>query len=260
MAELKGKSIIVTGAGSGIGAAAAIRGAAKGAKVTVADINEAGGRDVVVKIREQGGEAQFVATDISKEDQVKALVAAAVSAYGPLHGAFNNAGVPAYSHTGKVGAFTAFADLPVEIFRRGLEINVVGTFLCMKYEIAAMLETGGGAIVNTSSGAGILAIAGAADYIAAKHGVIGLTKSAALDYATRNIRVNAVLPGVTRTGMMEASFAADPKLYEWAAEMQPNKRIGDPAEVAEGALWLLSDAASFVTGISMPVDGGYSMV
>jgi 2,5-dichloro-2,5-cyclohexadiene-1,4-diol dehydrogenase 1 len=260
MTSLQGKSIIITGAGSGIGAAAALLAGRRGARVTLADVNEAGGRHVAEEIVTAGGEAQFVRTDISQEAQVEAMVSAATTAFGALHGAFNNAGVPAYSHRGKGSTFTLFADLDVDIFRKGLAVNVVGTFLCMKYEIRAMLEGGGGAIVNTSSGAGILAIAGAADYIAAKHGVIGLTKSAALDYATNNIRVNALLPGVTRTGMMEASFSDNPELYNWAADMQPTKRIGNAAEVAEGALWLLSDAASFVTGISLPVDGGYSMV
>jgi 2,5-dichloro-2,5-cyclohexadiene-1,4-diol dehydrogenase 1 len=260
MSDLSQKSIIVTGGGSGIGAAAALRLAESGARVTVADLNEQGGRDVVDKIRSSDGEAQFLRTDISSEADVRAMVDAAVQAYGKLDGAFNNAGVPAHSHQGKGKELTFLADMPVEIFRRGVEINVIGTFLCMKYEIAAMKETGGGSIVNTSSGAGILAIAGAADYIAAKHAVIGLTKSAALDYATVPIRVNALIPGVIRTPMMEASFEEHPHLYDWAAEMQPNKRLGKPVEVAEAAVWLLSDAASLVTGISMPVDGGYTMV
>lgn len=260
MPDLSQKSIVVTGGGSGIGAAAALRLGEQGAHVTVADINEQGGHEVVAQILSGGGQAQFLRTDISCEADVRAMVDAAVNTYGRLDGAFNNAGVPAHSHQGHGKELTFLADMPVEIFRRGVEINVVGTFLCMKYEIAAMKKTGGGSIVNTSSGAGILAIAGAADYIAAKHAVIGLTKSAALDYATVPIRVNALIPGVIRTPMMEASFEEHPHLYDWAAEMQPNKRLGKPVEVAEAAVWLLSDAASLVTGISMPVDGGYTMV
>lgn len=260
MTDLSQKSIVVTGGGSGIGAAAALRLGEQGAHVTVADINERGGHEVVAQILSGGGQAQFLRTDISREADVRAMVDAAVNIYGRLDGAFNNAGVPAHSHQGQGKELTFLADMPVEIFRRGVEINVVGTFLCMKYEIAAMKKTGGGSIVNTSSGAGILAIAGAADYIAAKHAVIGLTKSAALDYATVPIRVNALIPGVIRTPMMEASFEEHPHLYDWAAEMQPNKRLGKPVEVAEAAVWLLSDAASLVTGISMPVDGGYTMV
>lgn len=258
--DLTNKSIIITGGGSGIGAAAAVRAAARGARVTIADRDEATGRKILDEVLTAGGTAQFVRTDISHASQVEALVAAAVSAYGRLDAAFNNAGVPAYSHRGGGQAPTDLADLPVEVFKQGMEVNVVGTFLCMQYEIAAMLKTGGGSIVNTSSGAGLFAIPFAADYMAAKHAVIGLTKSAALDFATRNIRVNALIPGVTRTAMMEKSFGANPELYDWAAEMQPGKRLGEASEVAEGALWLMSDAASFVTGISLPVDGGYTMV
>ena len=252
MAELKGKSIIITGGASGIGEAAALLAARAGARVTVADLNRSLGDAVVKEIRTNGGEAQFVRTDIAEEAQVQAMVAAAVSSFGRLDGAFNNAGVP--------NAGLPLAELSFDAFRRNIGINLCGTFLCMKYEIAAMLKTGGGAIVNTSSNAGVLAIANGADYVSSKHGVIGLTKSGALDYATQNIRVNAVLPGVIRTAMMEVAFAANPQLVRWASDIQPNKRIGQSHEVAEAALWLLSDAASLVTGISMPVDGGYSMV
>lgn len=257
---LAGKSIIITGGGSGIGAAAVVRAAARGAKVTIVDRDEETGRRILDDVLAQGGIAQFVRTDIADAAQVEAMVHAAVSAYGRLDGAFNNAGVPAFSHCGNGQVPTDLLDLPVDIFRQGIEVNVVGTFLSMKYEIAAMLKAGGGAIVNTSSGAGLFAIPFAPDYMAAKHAVIGLTKSAALDFATRNIRANALIPGVTRTAMMEKSFGANPELYDWAAEMQPGKRLGEAGEVAEGALWLLSDAASFVTGISLPVDGGYTMV
>ena len=252
MAELKGKSIIITGGASGIGEAAALLAARAGARVTVADLNRSLGDAVVKEIRTNGGEAQFVRMDIAEEAQVQAMVAAAVSSFGRLDGAFNNAGVP--------NAGLPLAELSFDAFRRNIGINLCGTFLCMKYEIAAMLKTGGGAIVNTSSNAGVLAIANGADYVSSKHGVIGLTKSGALDYATQNIRVNAVLPGVIRTAMMEVAFAANPQLVQWASDIQPNKRIGQSHEVAEAALWLLSDAASLVTGISMPVDGGYSMV
>lgn len=256
---LQGKSIVVTGAGSGIGRAAALQAAARGARVTVADRDVAAGQQVADRITAEGGAAQFIEVDIAREDQVRVMVDSAVSAYGSLDGAFNNAGISAYSHR-PGNPTTQFADLTAEIVRGSVDVNVMGTFLCMKYEIVQMLLQGGGSIVNTASDAGILATFAAADYVACKHAVIGLTKAAALDYATDRIRVNAVLPGVTRTKMMEESFADNPDLIDWAAGIQPVKRIAEPAEIAEGALWLLSGAASFVTGISLPVDGGYSMV
>jgi NAD(P)-dependent dehydrogenase (short-subunit alcohol dehydrogenase family) len=257
---MKSKSIIITGGGSGIGAATVIRAAEAGALVTIVDIDAPLGQRLSAEVAASGGVAQFVRADISNERDVIAMVDATISRFGRLDCAFNNAGVPAYSHASHDAEFTLFADLPLEAFNRCLAINAAGTFLCMKYEIKAMLTTGGGAIVNTSSNAGILAIAGAADYMASKHAIIGLTKSAALDYAKRNIRVNAVLPGVVRTPMMERSLADHPELLEWAAGVHPNGRIATPLEIAEAAMWLLSDAASFVTGISLSVDGGFSMV
>lgn len=260
MLLLEGKSVIITGGASGIGAATAALAAKAGARVTVADLDRERGDAVVAQIVEEGGEAQFVRADISAEADVAAMVEAAVGRYDALHCAFNNAGAPGYSHTGHGSRLTHFADLPLDAFRRNIEINVVGTFLCMKHEIAAMLATGGGSIVNTSSGAGVLAIEGAADYVSSKHAVIGLTKAAALDYATRGIRANAVIPGVIRTPMVETSFAGNPDMDEWAIAAQPNKRMGRPSEVGEAVIWMLSDAASLVTGISMPVDGGYTMV
>jgi 2,5-dichloro-2,5-cyclohexadiene-1,4-diol dehydrogenase 1 len=260
MTDLTGRSLIITGGASGIGEAASIRAARAGARITIADLNQSAGERLAAKIRSDGGEAQFQRTNIADERQVQAMVEAALSAYGRLDGAFNNAGVVGFSQKGQHARPALFIDVPLDSFREVMEVNVCGTFLCLKYEIPAMLKSGGGSIVNTASPAGILAIPGAPDYMASKHGVIGLTKSAALDYATQNIRVNAVLPGVTRTPMMEGSFAANPQIEAWAAEVHPVKRLGQPHEIAEAALWLLSDAASFVTGISMSVDGGYSMV
>lgn len=256
---MQNKSIIITGGASGIGAATVLLAASKGAHVTIADLDRSAGEALRDQVVAQGGKAQFVATDIADEAQVRAMVDAAVATYGRLDGAFNNAGIPGYSHQPNVET-VHFADLPLSAFVRSLTVNAVGTFLCMKYELQAMLVSGGGSIVNTSSIAGILALEAAADYVAAKHAVIGLTKAAALDYARKNIRVNAVLPGVVRTQMMEASFAENPELIEWTSSMQPIGRIGMPVEIAEAAVWLLSDAASLVTGISMPVDGGFSMV
>lgn len=255
--SLAGRSIIITGAGAGIGAATARLAARQGARLTLADLDRDAGAAVAAAIERDGGAAQFVVTDISDEAAVAALVAAAVRRFGPLHAAFNNAAVPSYSHTDTAADF---AEMPAAAMHRSLAVNVMGTFFCMQHEIRAMLATGGGAIVNTASNVGVLAIPQAADYIASKHAVIGLTKSAALDYAKRNIRVNAVLPGVTRSRMMEESFAKNPELVDWAKSVQPNGRIADAEEIGQAALWLLSDAASFVTGISMHVDGGYSIV
>ena len=254
---LNGKSIVITGAGAGIGAATAWLAARQGANVTVADLDADAGAAVAHAIVTAGGSAQFVRADVADEGEVEAMVFAAVRRFGPLHAAFNNAGMPSRSHT---DVPADFADMPVAAMRRGLEVNVMGTFFCIKHEVQAMLATGGGSIVNTASNAGVLAIPQAVDYVASKHAVIGLTKSAALDYAKRNIRVNAVLPGVTRSRMMEESFARNPELIDWARSVQPNGRVADPEEIGNAALWLMSDAASFVTGISMHVDGGYAIV
>ncbi len=256
MTDLKGRSLIVTGGASGIGEAAALIAARAGARITIADMQEAAGERLVTKIRSEGGEAQFVRTDVSDEQQVKAMVAKAVSTYGRLDCAFNNAGVVAYCHEHPC----LFADIPLDAYRKTMDVNATGVFLCMKYEIPVMLKSGGGAIVNTSSGSGLIATVGAADYTASKHAVIGLTKSAALDYATQNIRVNAVLPGVIRTPMVEHATQGNPDLVKLVSDSMPIKRLGEPHEVAEAALWLLSDAASLVTGHSMLVDGGYTMV
>ena len=254
--SLSGKSIVITGAGSGIGAAAARMAAEGGACVTLADLDQSAGEAVLSEITAAGGEARFVRCDIGDEAAVCGLVKAAVEAFGRLDGAFNNAARPSFSHTDTANAL---ADLPTAAMERAVTVNLMGTFWCLKYEIPAMLGTGGGAIVNTASNAGVLAIPNAADYVATKHAVIGLTKAAALDYARAGIRVNAVLPGVTRTKMMEESFARNPELNDWAAEVQPNGRVAEPEEIAAAALWLLSDAASFVTGVSMHIDGGYAI-
>ncbi|PKO49413.1 MAG: oxidoreductase [Betaproteobacteria bacterium HGW-Betaproteobacteria-4] len=258
--SLDKKSLIITGGASGIGEAAVVLAARAGARVTIADINQAAGEALVTRLTAEGHTVQFICVNIGREADVKAMVDAAVSAYGRLDGAFNNAAIVGFTQSGKHEKQLKFAEIPTDAFRHGMDINATGTFLCIRYEIEAMLASGGGSIVNTSSMAGILAIPNAPDYIASKHAVIGLTKAAALDYATQNIRVNAVLPGVIRTQMLQAAIEADPGIEQWAANVHPIKRLGEPHEVAHAALWLLSDAASLITGISLPVDGGYSMV
>lgn len=252
---MRGKSLIVTGAASGIGAAAAMLAGTRGARVTVADMDEAGAEGVAARIVEAGGEAQFVRADIASERDVEAMVRAAVERYGRLDGAFNNAGVPSFSHTGGRTP-AALADMPVDGFRRTIEINLIGTFLCLRHELAAMLATGGGAIVNTASNAGILAIPNAADYIAAKHGVIGLTKAAALDYAKAGVRVNAVCPGMILTDMLADITGGSDESRKFAAESQPIGRGGEPDEIASAVIWLCSPGASLMTGQYIVLDGG----
>lgn len=258
MTDLTGKSLIVTGAASGMGAEGALRAARYGARVTVADLSVEAGQEVVARIRADGGQAQFVRTDIAVEEDVQRLVQAAVSAYGGLHGAYNNAGIPPHS-SARHGIFP-LAELSERDFRRALDVNVVGTFLCLKHEIPAVIASGGGAVVNTSSANGLVAGPAEADYVASKHAVIGLTKAAALDYATQGVRVNAVLPGVIRTPMLTTASGGDESAVEAYTALMPIGRLGEPGEVAEAALWLLSDAASLITGASVSVDGGQTMV
>ena len=252
------KSIIVTGGGSGIGAATALRLARGGARITVADVADEAGTSVVEQIRAAGGRAQHVHVDVSDPDQVEAMVAEAVSAYGRLDGASNNAGLAPFS-SARRGQFP-LADLPPEAFLRAVSINVLGTFHCLRHEIRAMLGTGGGSIVNTASGAAVFAVPNSADYVATKHAVLGLSRAAALDYATRGVRVNAILPGTIDTPMVAESAGDDEDFRRtWSASM-PIGRLGHPEEVAEGTAWLLSDEASLVTGSAMAVDGGQTMV
>lgn len=250
MYDLSNRSIIVTGGGSGIGREAALQAALAGACVTVADLSEEGASVTVDAIRQAGGKAQYVRADIALEADVRAVVQAAISKFGKLDAAFNNAAIP------QVGK--ALTELESVHFNRALQINVIGTFLCMKYEILSMQETGGGAIVNTASVAGIVGTLNGAEYVASKHAVIGLTKAAALEYSDRNIRINALLPGATMTPMLETAIANDDGLEAFIAAQQPIGRLARPAEMASAAVWLLSDHASFITGSSIPVDGGYT--
>ncbi|MGH2495878.1 MAG: SDR family NAD(P)-dependent oxidoreductase [Ktedonobacteraceae bacterium] len=247
--RLAGKVALVTGASRGIGAATVRLFANEGATVVLASRSEEEMAHVVDEIRAKGGEALAVKTDVAEATSLENLIARTIEAYGKLDIAVNNAGI--------AGGNRPFAETPEEVFDRVMATNLKGVFLAMKYEIAAMLTGGGGAIVNLSSTVGLVGTqAGIAPYIASKHGVVGLTKAAALEYAKRNIRVNAVAPGTTRTSVNER-WIADEQILQRMTSGIPLGRVADPAEVAEAILWLCSDAASYVTGVTLPVDGGF---
>ena len=250
-ANLDGKTALVTGGGSGIGRATSLAYAQEGARVVVADVNVEGGEETVQLIKEAGGEAILVHADVAKPEDTQAMVAQAVEAFGSLDCAFNNAGISG----GTDRRLTA--DYLEEDWDRVVGINLKGVWLCMKAEIPQMLKQGGGAIVNTASVAGLVAITGTVAYIAAKHGVTGITKAAALEYAKSGIRVNAVCPGYIQTPMVQGIFVENEGFEERVASRHPIGRLGEPSEIAAAVIWLSSDAASFVTGHNMPVDGGY---
>jgi NAD(P)-dependent dehydrogenase (short-subunit alcohol dehydrogenase family) len=249
--RFEGKVAIVTGAANGIGRATAAAFAREGAAVVVADVDVDGGNATAEAIRSAGGQAEFVVTDVSSPEDVQRMVATAIDRFGRLDYAHNNAGI--------VGAGATIADMPVETWQRGIGVMLTGVFLCMKYEIPAILAQGRGAIVNTSSGAGLIGFPGMADYVSAKHGVIGLTKTAALENATTGLRINSVCPGTARTKMVEDWIGGDPAAEQQVRDLHPIGRIATPEEIANAVLWLCSDDASFVIGHAMVVDGGYSI-
>ena len=243
---LEGKVALVTGGASGIGRSTALVFAREGAKVVVADVVAEGGEDTARLIKETGEDAIFVKCDVSKAADVEAMVKKAVDTYGCLDCAFNNAGV---------GVMKSTVDCTEEEWDHVISVNLKGVWLCMKYEIIQMLKQGSGVIVNTSSVLGLIGTQNYAPYIASKHGVVGLTKAAAMDCAHAGIRVNAVCPGSVLTPMFEPVLA-DPQLEDAIKKMHPLGRFAKPEEIAEAVIWLCSDAASFVTGAALPVDGG----
>jgi NAD(P)-dependent dehydrogenase (short-subunit alcohol dehydrogenase family) len=241
---------LVTGAASGIGRATALAFAEAGARVVVStDANLKGGEETVRLITEAGGQARFFPADVSRASDIEKLVAASVAIYGRLDCAANNAGI--------TGPIRPVADMEEEDWHRVIEVNLTGVWLCLKHEIRWMLEHGGGAIVNVSSIAGLVGSRINPAYGASKHGVVGLTKKAAIDYAAANIRVNAVCPGLIDTPMVERLHGGDPARKEAMQALEPVGRFGDPQEVANAIVWLCSPASSFVTGVAMPVDGGF---
>lgn len=248
MHNFENKVAIVTGAGSGIGRASALLFAKNGASVLVSDIVEAGGQETVELIKKEGGKAIFVKTDVSKPEDAEALVNKALETYGHLDISFNNAGIG--------GESNLTADYSIAGWQKVININLSGVFYGMKYQIPAMLKNGGGSIVNTSSIGGQVGLANAPAYTAAKHGVVGLTQTAAVEYSGRGVRINAVGPGFIKTPMI-SNLENDKNTSDMLISLHPIGRLGTAEEVAELVVWLASDHASFVTGAYYNVDGGY---
>lgn len=244
--KLEDKVVIVTGGSSGIGRATAIKIAEENGKVVVADVLADEGKETVNMIEENGGSAVFIETDVSDAEDVQELVNETVEAYGKLDCAFNNAGI--------IGGMEPTADYEEEVFDRALDVNLKGVWLCMKYEIPQMLKQEEGAIVNTSSIWGLVGGENFPAYVASKHGVTGLTKAAAIEYADSDIRINAVCPGVIKTSMVENM---SDETTDALIAQEPIGRAGEPEEIAGAVIWLLSDEASFVVGETHVVDGGF---
>ncbi len=243
---VEGKVALVTGAASGIGLETARAFAAEGAHVLLADRSEVAGEDAAATLRKEGAEARFRHVDVTQEAEIEGMVREACEAWGRLDCAVNAAGI-----TGPAGLLH---DVALAGFEDVLAVNLRGVFLCMKHEIRAMLRAGSGAIVNVASGAGLIAVPGLSPYCASKHAVLGLTKSAAVENARSGIRVNAICPGAIDTPMLRASVAGNPEIEKLVLRSQPGGRLGLPEEVAQAALWLCSERASFVSGESMLVD------
>lgn len=253
--NLEGKSALVTGGASGIGRATALAFAREGARVAVADILEEAAQGTVSEIKAMGGQALAIACDVTDDNAVKAMIAATVDAFGGLDCAFNNAGIAPYQVN---AGGQKIADVAPEAWRRLIDVNLTGVWLCLRHEVAQMRAQGsGGVIINTASILGLVGTATSSAYVAAKHGVVGLTKTAAADHAEDNIRVNAVCPGYIETPMTEETMR---RRGERILARVPMARMGQAGEIAEAVVWLCSPKASFVTGVSWAVDGGYTAI
>jgi NAD(P)-dependent dehydrogenase (short-subunit alcohol dehydrogenase family) len=254
MGILDDKAVLITGAASGIGRATALEAYAEGARLLLSDVDADAGEALAAEITGQGGTAVFARCDVTNEAEVEGLVARTIGELGRLDGAFNCAGI-----LGTVGMTT---DTSFDDWRRIIDVDLNGVFLCTKHELRAMAAQGSGAILNMASAAGVIGWAGACGYVAAKHGVVGLSKSAALEFAAQGVRVNAICPSYVETPMVEDLFAnllgGDPAYVDAALANHPIGRFAKPAEIAAACVWLLSDKASFVTGTAMSVDGGYT--
>ncbi len=248
MAQLQNKITLITGGGSGIGRETAVLFAKHGAKVAVVDLNPIGGQETVQMIVEQGGDAFFIEADVSKTAAVEKMMGEVVAKQGRLDIAFNNAGIE--------GAPVRSAEVSEADFDQIMAVNVKGVWLCMKFELQQMLMQGGGVIINTASVAGLIGAHSLSVYAASKHAVVGLTRTAAVEYASKGIRVNAVCPAVIRTPMVERAIEQLPKLEQGIIMNNPSHRLGTTQEVAQAVLWLASDASSFTNGATLTVDGG----
>lgn len=249
--DFTGRVALVTGAAGGIGRATAQELARAGAKVAVADIDLEHAKRTVERIEQEGGTALAIRVDVADPVSVASMVKTTVDRFGRLDFAHNNAGV--------MGGSSPLVDMPDAVFQRGIAIMLTGVFYCMKHEIPVMIRGGGGAIVNTSSGAGLIGVPNQADYVAAKHGVIGLTKTAALENITKNVRINSICPGTARSRMVDGWLQGSQELEQQVASLHPIGRIAEPEEIARAVCWLLSDDASFVVGSTFAADGGYTV-
>jgi NAD(P)-dependent dehydrogenase (short-subunit alcohol dehydrogenase family) len=243
---LVGRTALVTGGGSGIGAATAILYAKHGANVIIADLNEKGGNQITSKIKEEGGQAIFVKADVSKAPECENLIRQSLNGFGRLDIAFNNAGIGGEQNT--------VADMSIEGWQKVIDVNLNSVFYCLKYELPAMMKNGKGSVVNMSSIMGQVGFANSSAYVAAKHGVVGLTKTAALEFSSKGIRINAIGPAVINTPLLSA---LDEAMKQSLVKLHPVGRLGSPEEVAEMVVWLSSDGASFATGAYYALDGGY---